>query len=461
MRLIQIHVPNDALAAAREALTGADLTFVFTDEMGGGGGAVAQIVAPDGAVDAILNELYDAGVDESTYTVVTEAERAPVPNAEELNERYVEGPGGAALSHPEIRKRAADLKPERATYVAFAALSAIVAVGGLLLNSPVVIVGAMVIAPFAGSTLSASVGTVIDDRGMVVDSASSQAIGLAVAVGSAVLMSLFLRWTGFVPPSLAVSRIDQVSAFLTPSLLTLFIAVAAGFAGALALATDLPVSIAGVAVAAAIVPTAATAGIGAVWGEPLVVLGAIALLLMNIVSINIAASVGLVSLGYRLSMFGGVPPDIGLSLRTSAYALVLAAFLAVVFVTVLATAQHIVFEQAVNRNVQDVLDDETYESLELVGVKTGYSDMNLLGDAESVTVTVSRTDDGEYADLAATLRNRISEGTNRPVAVNVRFVDYQRSRPAAESDENPYSRLLTGLREFWDTLSRTVSSGVL
>nr|WP_229380088.1 DUF389 domain-containing protein [Haloterrigena salifodinae] len=61
-----------------------------------------------------------------------------------------------------------------------------------MLESPIVIVGAMVIAPFAGSTLSASAGAVISNREIVVDSATSQVTGLVVAYVGAVVMSVFL-----------------------------------------------------------------------------------------------------------------------------------------------------------------------------------------------------------------------------------------------------------------------------
>lgn len=461
MRLIQIHVPNDDLPAVRGALSEGDVDHVLVDEAGPDEGVLAQIPVPSGAVDAVLETLYDAGLDESTYTVVTDAERTTVSNLDELTERYVEGPrGGAAISHPEIRERARDLKPDTRTYVAFAALSAIVAVGGLLLNSAIIIVGAMVIAPFAGSTLSASVGAVISDREMVVDSFTSQAVGLVVALGGAVLMGVTLQRTGFVPASLVVSRIDQVAGFATPNLLTLIIAVAAGFAGALALATDLPVSIAGVAVAAAIVPAAATAGISIVWGQPLLLAGAVVLLLMNIVFINLAAYVGLVSLGYRSSILGSLRENVSVSARTGAYALVLVVFLVLVVVTVAATSQHIAFEQAVNEDVEAVLGSDQYASLELVSVETGYSDGNLFGRAESVTVTVSRSSsDAEYEALAERLRTRITEDTGRPVTVSVRFVDYQQSTPttAAEQPE-PFVRLVQELRELRAALGRALGS---
>ena len=457
MRLIEIFVPNDDLAAVRETLTEANVEHVLVEEAGPRDGVVAHVPVPSGGVDALLDTLYDAGLDESTYTVVSDLSQATVSNVDELTEQYVEGPaGGAGISHPEIRERARELKPETATYVAFAALSAIVAVGGLLLNSAVVVVGAMVIAPFAGSTLSASVGAVISDRDMVVDSFTSQAMGLVVAVVGAVLMSVLLQRTGFVPPSLVVSHLDQVGGFATPNVLTLVIAVAAGFAGALALATDLPVSIAGVAVAAAIVPAAAAAGIGVVWGQPLVVAGALVLLLMNIVVINLAAYVGLVSLGYRSSVLRSARENFSVSVRTGAYTVVLVLFVVVLVVTVGATAQHIAFEQQVNRDVEAVMNQDDYDSLELVGVRTEYSDMNAFGRAESVTVTVSRSSsDAEYDALAETLRTRITDDTGRPVAVSVRFVDYQQSSPTVtESSTDPYTRLVREIRELRAALSR-------
>lgn len=455
MRLIQVFVPSDDRDAVREALSQMDVDALFSEADSDRDGSIAYLPVPTGAVDTILERLYDAGLDRDTYTVVTDVHHATVPNADELTDRYVEGPKGErGVSHAEIRERAADLKPDTASYLAFAAASAIVAVGGLLLNSAIVIVGAMVIAPFAGSTLSASVGAVISDREMVVDSATSQTMGLVVAFVGAVVMSAFLRWTDFVPRALTIGRIDQVSAFLTPNMLTLAIAIAAGLAGALALATDLPVSIAGVAVAAAIVPAAATAGIGAVWGRPLVVLGAVVLLLMNIVFINLAAYAALLSLGYRSSVIRNVREHASISARSGLYALIVLAFLVVVAITAVGTYQHLAFEQDVNREVQSVLSESEYRSLELLSVKTEYNDANLLGSTESVTVTVSRSTDAEYERLDEALQEAITETTDRPVTVNVRFVDYQQTRPSAAERGAEDDPLAEGDQEARGALSR-------
>ncbi|QCS41109.1 DUF389 domain-containing protein [Natrinema versiforme] len=434
MRLIRVFVPDEDREAVRTALSEMEIEFLFSEADGRRDGSIAEIPVPAGAADTVLEHLYDAGLDEETYTVVTDVDRASVPNAEEITDRYVEGPKGErGASHAEIRERAADLTPDTATYLAFAVASAVVAVGGLLLDSAIVIVGAMVIAPFAGSTLSASAGAVISDREMVVDSATSQVTGLVVAYVGAVVMSVFLQQTGFVQPTLSVGRVGQVGAFATPNLLTLVIAIAAGFAGALALATDLPVSLAGVAVAAAIVPAAAAAGIGTAWGEPLIVAGGAVLLLMNIVFINLTAYLTLIALGYRSSVIRNVRENATVSLRTGAYAVIVLLFLIVVAVTALGTYQHLVFEQQVNDEVQNVLDDPEYNSLELAGVQTEYNDASVFSDEVSVTVTVGRSSGLEHEGLAADLRTEIDAQTSRSVHVDVRFVDYQRAVAAGDA----------------------------
>lgn len=296
----------------------------------------------------------------------------------------------------------------------------------------------MVIAPFAGSTLSASAGAVISDREMVVDSATSQVTGLVVAYVGAVVMSVFLQQTGFVPSTLDVGLVGQVSGFATPNLLTLVIAIAAGFAGALALATDLPVSLAGVAVAAAIVPAAAAAGIGTAWGEPLIIAGGIVLLLMNIVFINLTAYLTLIALGYRSSVIHNVRENAEVSLRTGAYAVIVLLFLVVVALTAFGTYQHLVFEQQANDEVQTVLDDPEYATLELAGVETEYNDGSVFSDEVSVTVTVGRSSGLEHEGLAEELRTEIDAQTSRSVSVDVRFVDYQRAAAIGDDGQSAW-----------------------
>jgi len=89
------------------------------------------------------------------------------------------------------------------------------------------------------------------------------------------------------------------------------------------------------------------------------------------------------------------------------------------------TASYIGFEGSVNLEVQTTIDEPAYDGVELVGVSTGFDTGDVLGDETSVTVTLSRTAESEYPELARTLQERISAATDRPVTVQLRYLDFE------------------------------------
>lgn len=435
MRLIQLRVIDDHRESVLESLDEAGAEYVIADEAADKESSIVYFPVPSGAVDEMLDRLYDAGLAEDAFTIVTQIETATTPKFDELEGKYTQGPEDKiGLSHAELRTKAQELTPAPLVFVTFAVLSAVVAAAGLLLNSAIVIVGAMVISPFAGSSLSAAIGLVSDDRASIAESIRSQLLGLLVAILGAAGAGLVFRWGNFVAPTVAIGQIALVSSFAAPTPLALTIAIFAGAAGALALATDIPVAVAGVAVAAAIVPAAAVVGLGLVWGQLLLALGAFALLLVNLVFINLTAFIALLGFGYRPSNLGGLSAGISVDARTlvsAVVAIALAILIVGIFVTV---SQYILFGQTVNQNVNDVLTAPAYTQLELVDVDTEYSAIRLFGQNGSVTVIVSRTSERTYPRLSDTLQQRIAADTNRAVTVQVRFIDYQQTTPTPMLD---------------------------
>jgi uncharacterized hydrophobic protein (TIGR00341 family) len=430
MRLIQVRIADDTRESVLDMLDDANADYVVADESGGSESSIVYFPTPAGAVEEMLNRLSEAGVDDDAFTIVTEIETATTPHFDELEGRYTQGPEDEiGLSHAELRTKAQELTPETPMFVVFGVLSAMLATAGLLLNSPIVIVGAMVVSPLTGSSLSASVGVVGGDLTSAVKSLRSQFLGLIIAILSATIVAYVFQWGYIVPPTLDVSRIAVIGAFSKPVLLTFVIAIVAGVAGALALATDLPVAIAGVAVAAAIIPAAAAVGIGAVWLEPQIALGAFALLLINVVVINFTALAALLGFGYRPSDLGGISETLSLAPRTFASTL-LAIVLVVLIVAVLFTTyQYFLFGQTVNQNVNDVLTDPAYSELELASVTVQYSAGQLFSNEGSVTVVVARPTESTYPQLPDQLKQRIVADTNRKVTVEVQFVEYRRVGP--------------------------------
>ncbi|MBI5832785.1 MAG: TIGR00341 family protein [Armatimonadetes bacterium] len=170
---------------------------------------------------------------------------------------------------------------DRAYYV-LAALSAAIASFGLLANSTAVVIGAMIVAPLMGPILGLALGLAAGDRRLAGRALVTESLG--------VLLCLLLAYLiGRVPLSLGLG--SEVMARTQPTLYDILIALAAGCAGAYAMAdARVSTSLPGVAIAVALVPPLATCGLCLGAHRPELAKGAMLLFLANLVAIQMAAS---------------------------------------------------------------------------------------------------------------------------------------------------------------------------
>jgi len=296
-------------AGKREAVLGVldeeDVDYALSDETSGRDyTAVVTFPLPTSAVEPILDQLRDVGIEQNAYTVVIEAQTVVSERFEALEERYKSDEddtgNGRRIAREELVSRADEMAPTIKPYVLMTTVSAVVATAGLILDSPAVVVGSMVIAPLIGPAMATSVGTVVDDPGLALRGVKLQALGGVVAVGAAATFALLIRLTNVVPLSAdEVFAIGEVNERLAPDVLSLVIALGAGAAGAVSLASGVSSALVGVMIAAALVPPTAVVGIGIAWGEPATVLGSGVLVLVNVLAINLVALVVLWRYGYR------------------------------------------------------------------------------------------------------------------------------------------------------------------
>ncbi|WP_136600521.1 TIGR00341 family protein [Salinigranum halophilum] len=423
MRFIHVRVPRDRSDAVFEVLGDEQVDYVVT-EVADDDALVVQFPLPVQAVDTVLADLRDAGVDDS-FTVIANAETASTPHFAELERRFVEGEeDDDAVVPEEIRSKARNMKPGVRTYYAMTLLSVLVATVGLLLDSPAVVVGSMVIAPQVGAALTASVGVAFSDGRMIRDGMSSQLLGLGLAVVSATAFGWLLRATQFVSPAVDVTTIAQVSARTSPGVLSLVVGVCAGAAGAFGLSTDLPVSLVGVAVAAALIPAAAAVGIGVAWGYPAVAVGAAVLLVVNVFTITASGAGALWYLGYRPEAWRErAPVDALRSGRLNAVVTALVCILVVTGAVGAAVADQSAFENTTNDVVEDVLDSPEYDRVVLRSVGVEFTGFGLRASPREVTVRVKRPADQPYPTLPGRLEDRITTATGSDVSVSVEFVE--------------------------------------
>lgn len=440
MRLVQVTIPAGKREAVLHELDDEGIDYVLTEETSSREfTGVVSFPVPTTAVEPVLDRLRETGLDEEAYTVVLDAETVISRRFEELEERYEEEDDNEnRIAREELHARAKELAPTFDAYLIMTVVSAVVATAGLLLDSPAVVVGSMVIAPLIGPAMATSVGTVVDDREMFRRGVKLQALGLGIAVVAATAFAALMRVTNVIPPGTDVLAISQVRGRLTPDFLSLAVALGAGVAGAVSLASGVSAAIVGVMIAAALVPPLGVIGIGIAWDLPGTVLGSSVLVLVNVLSINLTALVVLWQMGYRPDHWfredearSATRQRIG---ALVAAILVLSLFLGVVTYDSYRTAE---FEREARDEMQSLLDQPRYSDLTLVEMQFGYDNPIPPRRPTRVTVTVGRPTESEVPALARPLKRRIDTGLGPfdlpfdggpgigPIEVRVRYVDIE------------------------------------
>ncbi len=191
----------------------------------------------------------------------------------------------------DIERQAFDMSAANLDYLVLIGIAAMLASLGLLANSVAVIIGAMLVAPFMQPCIAFAVGMATSQMALARRAVMSLLIGIPFAVLIAALTGLLAQGRPFTAEMLARGN---------PTLLDVMVAFASGVMGAYATARkDIPSALAGVAIAAALMPPLCTFGLGLTAGNLDLGLRAGLLFLTNIVCIAIAAWVVFFLLGLR------------------------------------------------------------------------------------------------------------------------------------------------------------------
>jgi uncharacterized hydrophobic protein (TIGR00271 family) len=299
-----------------------------------------------------------------------------------------------------------------------------------LLDSAATIIGAMVVAPLMGPAISASVGTVLGDDRLATRGLKLQVAGLLLAVAVAATVGFLLKGTFLLPPDLDVRAVPQVAERTAPTFLSLFLALGSGIAGAISVMRNAGSALVGVAIAVALVPPAATAGLGIAWGYSLVTLAAGTLVLVNLLAINRSALVLFTLAGYRpVSAEGVDPSDVRRRVRRRLVGIVAGIVLLSVILGAVTVGEFYTHEVEleVATEAQAMLDDPAYEGLNYEGVVSEFHFVQYAtGEGYEVEIVVG-VEEGTTVppDPAERVDARLSEATGLDLSVRVAFLDEQ------------------------------------
>ena len=213
----------------------------------------------------------------------------------EINELLVKGkvPFFRKASDEDMKETLTNLRDSSkvsSIFITLMILSTLLATVGIFQDSTPSVIGAMILAPLMTPIISLSMGAVRSDKNIIKNST----ITLLFGIMSALLFSAIL--TLFLPLDIVTS---QMSSRINPNLLDLFVAIFSGIAGAYAMAKEeVAKSLAGVAIAVALVPPLAVTGIGIGWGNIDIIYGSFLLFLTNFIGMIIAASLTFIILGF-------------------------------------------------------------------------------------------------------------------------------------------------------------------
>ena len=157
--------------------------------------------------------------------------------------------------------RIASSKPSLGFFILLIS-SAVIATLGLISNSTAVVIGALIVAPLMDPMLSLAFGLAVSDGRLIRRSAVTVGFGVLAVIGTTSLIS----W------GLGVSYVQsEITGRTSPNLIDLSIAIAAAVAGSFSMTRkQLSNSIAGVAIAVALVPPLCVSGIGLTLGSEMV-----------------------------------------------------------------------------------------------------------------------------------------------------------------------------------------------
>jgi uncharacterized hydrophobic protein (TIGR00271 family) len=201
-------------------------------------------------------------------------------------ERAAPGLPSDAVVWEEVESRTSEQTELSVSFTMFMIIAMQIAAVGIVLDQPILIVGAMVVGPEFGPLAAMCVAIVRRQPRLARRSLTALAIGFPVGTVAALFTSVILISVGSFPDDYGTHEFtDFIS---NPDFLSFFIAVVAGVAGMLSLTTAKSGALIGVLVSVTTIPAASNVGVAAAYGEWDAASGAAEQLVINLAGIVVA-----------------------------------------------------------------------------------------------------------------------------------------------------------------------------
>jgi uncharacterized hydrophobic protein (TIGR00271 family) len=247
----------------------------------------------------VIGDLKDLGIHRDG-TIAVELVDTAISHAADAAERHAAGTPADAVIWEEVVERTSEESAISATYLIFIVLAALIASVGIYLNSPILVVGAMVVGPEFGPIAGFCVAAVQRRPDLAIRSLAALAVGFPLAIGAVVVSSLIFKVTDITPDAFTAASHSLSETIANPDFFAAFVAFCAGVAGMLSLTTAKSGALIGVLISVTTIPAAANVGVSAAYGDWDSFGGSIGQLGLNIASLLAA---GIITLSAQRALF--------------------------------------------------------------------------------------------------------------------------------------------------------------
>jgi len=274
-----------------------------------GSPSVCNVIHLDGAAQKPHGDVILADVArEDASVIVSDLRELEVPvhgsiaiehvdtQISEAAERAVKQAAGApadAVVWEEVESRTSEGVELSASYLTFITLATLIAAVGIFLDSPILIIGAMIVGPEFGPLAGLCVAIVQRRRELAVRSATALLAGFPFAISVTIGVVAIFKATGITPDDFSTSDHELSSLIATPDFFSVFVALCAGVAGMLSLTTAKSGALIGVLVSVTTIPAAANVGVSAIYGGWSALDGSLLQLILNLTSLVAAGTLTL------------------------------------------------------------------------------------------------------------------------------------------------------------------------
>jgi uncharacterized hydrophobic protein (TIGR00271 family) len=283
---------TDAVCAALSDCAGATNVVVFPGAARSPHGDLVQSDIARESANEVLGALRRLGIDKDGSIAIEKIDLS-VSDVAERAERHAPGHGDDAVVWDEFDRQVTEGTILTWSFIAFLALATQLAAIAALIDSPVLVVGAMVLGPEFAAVAAICYGIFRRQPGRIWQAVRALVIGFATAIVITYVCALVSKWIGVIESDRLPAHRPLTAFIYSPDRWSFIVALLAGAAGVLSLTAGKSSALVGVFISVTTVPAAGNLAVALALRHATEITGSLEQLAVNFAGMIIAGTLTL------------------------------------------------------------------------------------------------------------------------------------------------------------------------